>query len=201
MDPFPTHVGEPTPTRSRRRTAAVYPRSRGATIRASAAIAGGTGPSPLTRGNHPLLAGQRGQQRSIPAHAGQPRSTRRWRPACRVYPRSRGATTPALQRPKRPRGPSPLTRCNWADFVGRVVAVGSIPAHAGQPTPVRSYRAETRVHPRSRGATVVCCKVASLNGGPSPLTRGNPVLHPEAAGLQGSIPAHAGQPWPTEAAG
>ena len=92
--------------------------------------------------------------------------------------------------------------------------LGSIPAHAGQPSRTPRRRPDPRVHPRSRGAicttwrrrVIICGPSLLARGnrpglstpgrpsGPSPLTRGN--LHHANLGalLHRSIPAHAGQP-------
>ena len=51
-----------------------------------------------------------------------------------------------------------------------------------------------RVHPRSRGAAEKVPKSCAVVVGPSPLTRGSHDVAGPAYGLQGSIPAHAGQP-------
>ena len=172
----------------------VHPRSRGAACYAAGGVAELTGPSPLTRGSrdqHP----QRGREPgSIPAHAGQPATSRRWARACRVHPRSRGAAKAKAGLDMRDRGPSPLTRGSQRPQRQGKRFVGSIPAHAGQPVVASQLRQPRRVHPRSRGAAFVGSRRVGGPWGPSPLTRGS-LQHDSALGrLFRSIPAHAGQP-------
>ena len=90
-------------------------------------------------------------------------------------------------------GPSPLTR--GSRVVGRqlLVPLGSIPAHAGQPSSRTSLISPNRVHPRSRGAACRTRSRAVSSAGPSPLTRGSRVVCAGRDGDCGSIPAHAGQ--------
>ncbi len=152
------------------------------------------GPSPLTRGNLQRNV-QRGREGGpIPAHAGQPRYDHRRNGRSGAHPRSRGATDPAPAKEAAPMGPSPLTRGNLGPGVPTLEFLGPIPAHAGQPRASRAEAAESRAHPRSRGATSPFVSTGSTDPGPSPLTRGNQALAAPRGRRGGPIPAHAGQP-------
>ena len=133
-------------------------------------------------------------RRSIPAHAGQPGSANPPKPRVRVHPRSRGAAQPPCPPCLPVQGPSPLTRGSRLRKRRRLRAVGSIPAHAGQPGPGRPCTDRWWVHPRSRGAAGSFGAYTDQVVGPSPLTRGSPMLARVRDLAHGSIPAHAGQP-------
>ncbi len=154
----------------------------------------GSGPSPLTRGNHAGSGQAADDLGSIPAHAGQP--SRSGTACCcpAVHPRSRGATAAVGGFVLLRMGPSPLTRGNLDRLPLAVGGPGSIPAHAGQPSPPGDLEDADRVHPRSRGATGFTGDEMTAQGGPSPLTRGNHLEHRRDVRQVGSIPAHAGQP-------
>ena len=93
-------------------------------------------------------------------------------------------------------GLSPLTRGNlgWGWDDDR--QCGPIPAHAGQPACAPEGGSAAGAYPRSRGATAWSSSKSTVDGGLSPLTRGNlfgVVLLDQG---EGPIPAHAGQPAP-----
>ena len=152
------------------------------------------GPSPLTRGSLVVGVDHEDKTGSIPAHAGQPISRSFPHGTRRVHPRSRGAANmpdmPVTMAP----GPSPLTRGSRDRAAGRAVALGSIPAHAGQPQRLPQLVRGSGVHPRSRGAANDYSGMRLDALGPSPLTRGSPPSPSAACWPPGSIPAHAGQP-------
>ncbi len=118
----------------------------------------------------------------------------------RVHPRSRGAADNDLTEDLANKGPSPLTRGSRPRPHRLELIPGSIPAHAGQPRRCQSTGPWPWVHPRSRGAAIEDEIRASLEQGPSPLTRGSLVDLFQVDLDAGSIPAHAGQParaWPS----
>jgi len=111
-------------------------------------------------------------------------------------------------------GLSPLARGNLElDLLDRLF-VGSIPACAGEPGGLRSFRVSIGVYPRLRGGTSTPARVRlptwvypRLRGGTewvtpdpspsqglSPLARGNPLGAAALDGQHGSIPACAGEP-------
>ena len=174
--------------------ARAYPRSRGATDCWDAAQERRTGLSPLTRGNRDVSGPGRAAVGPIPAHAGQPLRAGCRCPACRAYPRSRGATGHRGRQARLPSGLSPLTRGNRLSHFMACPPAGPIPAHAGQPSSTTALLACVRAYPRSRGATACTCGPDHRLQGLSPLTRGNRTRrHSTGLGV-GPIPAHAGQP-------
>ena len=150
---IPAHAGQPGSSASARTQGTVYPRSRGATTQCGRGPDCALGLSPLTRGNLGGAVRRHAAQGSIPAHAGQPTCTARSPATARVYPRSRGATHRMGSNHLMARGLSPLTRGNLRGVVECQPAGGSIPAHAGQPSPRSRLNTACRVYPRSRGAT------------------------------------------------
>ena len=70
----------------------------------------------------------------------------------------------------------------------------SIPANAGEPSSPTSPAAPTRVYPRERGGTRRTAWTPPRRGGLSPRTRGNLADAFQPLGVEGSIPANAGEP-------
>ena len=109
---IPAHAGEPATGAAARRRREVYPRPRGGTLHYPLYSHSQLGLSPPTRGNQLATARKRTALRSIPAHAGEPRSGRPPARRCRVYPRPRGGTSGKSDVGDRGRGLSPPTRGN-----------------------------------------------------------------------------------------
>ena len=152
------------------------------------------GLSPLTRGNPRGIWCRAWCAGPIPAHAGQPPPRRHAPRRGRAYPRSRGATRRPIKNRKRGSGLSPLTRGNPELHRHLALAVGPIPAHAGQPPRTKARVSARRAYPRSRGATSIVQIHPNSSSGLSPLTRGNRAIVFELCVARGPIPAHAGQP-------
>ena len=74
---------------------------------------------------------------------------------------------------------------------------GSIPAPAGEPPAVPSGVEVTRVYPRACGGTTWALAQAWEIEGLSPRLRGNPMAGPYSRIPSGSIPAPAGEPYPS----
>ncbi len=72
--------------------------------------------------------------------------------------------------------------------------MGSIPAHAGEPSTTPRLRSAIRVDPRARGGARRRTSSAMSRRGRSPRTRGSPEPGRAALVHRGSIPAHAGEP-------
>ena len=70
---------------------------------------------------------------SIPAHAGEPGSGQTRQSPRRVYPRARGGTKFLPITIEAYKGLSPRTRGNQKSRLPKEAAIGSIPAHAGEP--------------------------------------------------------------------
>ena len=178
----------------------VYPRACGGTSSIIVWTAWRLGLSPRMRGNLHVFVSIERENGSIPAHAGEPclrtsRSAPR-RVYHRVYPRACGGTCGGSGAGSTWRGLSPRMRGNLvAGRVGLYV-LGSIPAHAGEPSTVRTMRARSRVYPRACGGTACVAMVQTLRRGLSPRMRGNQERVFREAVQPGSIPAHAGEPDP-----
>ena len=134
--PIPARTGQPKAGRRGHLKSRAYPRSHGATIFPCSCPPSLAGLSPLARGNRGRGCRNPAGGRPIPARTGQPCrdcAQDTWRGA---YPRSHGATCPALPRCGSWRGLSPLARGNQQ--FGGVIAKnrGPIPARTGQPKPL-----------------------------------------------------------------
>ena len=154
------------------------------------------GLSPPTRGNRLPARAARRRQRSIPAHAGEPPPSRPNLLSWEVYPRPRGGTRRADVAGSRGRGLSPPTRGNLLTLTASALALGSIPAHAGEPRASPRTDAAAGVYPRPRGGTDTSTPEERESLGLSPPTRGNRWAFEITHARTGSIPAHAGEPPP-----
>ena len=136
----------------------------------------------------------RSLDRSIPAHAGEPR--RRFpRPRrIRVYPRPCGGTSRPSNDGRHPLGLSPPVRGNryWRG-AGRPLG-GSIPARAGEPRRLVVGFGLGRVYPRPCGGTSQQTRLHRPLTGLSPPVRGNPARPRSDFRRRRSIPARAGEP-------
>ena len=152
------------------------------------------GLSPRVRGN--LMTGRQYEpdDRSIPACAGEPRQRPVHRPASEVYPRVCGGTGEDGVDGAASMGLSPRVRGNRYADTRRPARPGSIPACAGEPTPIRRKSSERGVYPRVCGGT----RPPNANGRPviglSPRVRGNHVGIRRPRPMLRSIPACAGEP-------
>ena len=186
----------------------------GETTIISASCWANSGPSPRGRGN----LGQHGPHvaahGSIPAWAGKPPQTGRWRLHSAVHPRVGGETSLGTLGQHRVSGPSPRGRGNPFLHLVRNRQGRSIPAWAGKPLPCAWTHAGETVHPRVGGETFQKSRSDARASGPSPRGRGNhrsherlpPLWGPSPRGrgnpsqlnsvssVQGSIPAWAGKP-------
>ena len=131
----------------------VYPRPRGGTLRFRGSPPPVPGLSPPTRGNPPRRYRQAKRKGSIPAHAGEPGRQRPTAHSEPVYPRPRGGTAVSALLRHGVGGLSPPTRGNLAVWRCHPSLFGSIPAHAGEPTPATGSDTHTPVYPRPRGGT------------------------------------------------
>ena len=191
---IPARAGQPSGPSCRGRPMAVYPRTRGATHRWLIAAYGVEGLSPHARGNHSRRRGDRPPRRSIPARAGQPLLDWDLVTTLSVYPRTRGATLVGLGLSDDLIGLSPHARGNHCFYPFPFRHYGSIPARAGQPCHSHSFQLDSKVYPRTRGATTLSHIHSMPHCGLSPHARGNPGLRMCHIGVLRSIPARAGQP-------
>ena len=172
----------------------VYPRPRGGTLLEFCPTLRIGGLSPPTRGNPCVATPLPQHQRSIPAHAGEPRAGFSFARINWVYPRPRGGTGVRLPNRRRRDGLSPPTRGNQLRTHVPPVVAGSIPAHAGEPSPSSPTKYLPEVYPRPRGGIPRKRKGIGMCSGLSPPTRGNRASAAARQGIAGSIPAHAGEP-------
>ena len=153
------------------------------------------------RGNPCLYCRSSSLKGSIPAHAGEPYpspcpSLRR-----RVYPRACGGTGRGEAGGLAGQGLSPRMRGNLQHRGRHRGAVGSIPAHAGEPFGSRRGTSPARVYPRACGGTRPICPALPASKGLSPRMRGNRSSISSRSACSGSIPAHAGEPTRRRSAG
>jgi len=194
--PIPARAGQPWLRPSSEVWQRAYPRSRGATRRVNAILAHYQGLSPLARGNPASEHNAPVRSGPIPARAGQPRAGCADDRPSGAYPRSRGATNRMTALSSMNWGLSPLARGNLAALANPDGGEGPIPARAGQPHLTTVCPSWSRAYPRSRGATFDEQKIIAVEGGLSPLARGN-LAQPDARlDPGGPIPARAGQPSP-----
>ena len=191
---IPACAGEPRlpmPLNSRPR---VYPRVCGGTLNVVLSPLSFGGLSPRVRGNHharPVLVSATG---SIPACAGEPCSRWSVRSAGRVYPRVCGGTPTTFSAFGTTTGLSPRVRGNLNSALSSPMWWGSIPACAGEPSPIFHCAPTLRVYPRVCGGTSRNWPRRSPRAGLSPRVRGNPGQDARGRFAAGSIPACAGEP-------
>ena len=193
----------------------VYPRVCGGTVSAPPAPPCWDGLSPRVRGNPASRPATTPAPRSIPACAGEPPCGRCAQSRHRVYPRVCGGTCPACwDGPGRsglsPRvrgnrrggvvalsgpGLSPRVRGNHALPFPRERQCRSIPACAGEPSPLPPLVAAWSVYPRVCGGTFAGPGVSIAHEGLSPRVRGNLGGADGHHRRAGSIPACAGEPY------
>ena len=93
------------------------------------------------------------------------------------------------------KGLSPPTRGSPVRQEVHLRVVGSIPAHAGEPDCTMSWSEPVRVYPRPRGGAAHSMTCLRMFPGLSPPTRGSPLDFDPTDAPDGSIPAHAGEPF------
>ena len=198
---IPACAGEPPLQTARARRARVYPRVCGGTIRSIRRIGMSMGLSPRVRGNRNPDLIFFGGSGSIPACAGEPRSSTRGCQTSRVYPRVCGGTKHARTHNVPCSGLSPRVRGNRDRDPGAADCRGSIPACAGEPSRGWARWLQSAVYPRVCGGTPTDPRVDTLAEGLSPRVRGNRGPAMSSGVTSGSIPACAGEPGVAEALG
>ena len=91
-------------------------------------------------------------------------------------------------------GLSPRARGNLVDRSVHVVAVGTIPACAGEPADGCQVATASGDYPRVRGGTSMARARTVAKSGLSPRARGNPARRAQPGLPSGTIPACAGEP-------
>ena len=191
---IPALAGEPPPVRTRGTRIGVYPRACGGTTLSIVSRHSNGGLSPRLRGNHHFVHGGDSSRRSIPALAGEPLPTLPHAPGVEVYPRACGGTPARALAPLTVPGLSPRLRGNLVEVLVVSHYRGSIPALAGEPSPISPSATPPPVYPRACGGTQTRCKVNRQIVGLSPRLRGNLVFSVTINDGKGSIPALAGEP-------
>ena len=132
----------------------VYPRVGGGTGHLPPAPGCGRGLSPRGRGNLKGNQAGLGQQRSIPAWAGEPAVASPAGCGLGVYPRVGGGTARLCAYPSPECGLSPRGRGNLGAPVALRPGLGSIPAWAGEPQCRQRNPIPSTVYPRVGGGTL-----------------------------------------------
>ena len=130
---IPACAGEPSALAITGASIRVYPRVCGGTVGLAITTLGGDGLSPRVRGNRDDRRSRGGRDGSIPACAGEPTPSRRWRRRGRVYPRVCGGTAKTQRPVFGIEGLSPRVRGNQHILGGGAGNQRSIPACAGEP--------------------------------------------------------------------
>jgi hypothetical protein len=151
--PIPARAGEPPPHRYGRWACRAYPRASGGTPNRLRGAQPNRGLSPRERGNRdahlrgPAVVGP------IPARAGEPRCSWRYRPCSGAYPRASGGTAIAQGLLSVDDGLSPRERGNLEGQGINEPLNGPIPARAGEPARGRCGNEALRAYPRASGGT------------------------------------------------
>ena len=111
----------------------VYPRGCGGTAVIASSLSPKVGLSPRVRGNRPHSFPLSGNNRSIPAGAGEPCSSTCPTGRTSVYPRGCGGTAQDRAAARIRSGLSPRVRGNPSKLLKYPQTDGSIPAGAGEP--------------------------------------------------------------------
>ncbi len=193
---IPAWAGEPVEASCREQRIRVYPRVGGGTPNVSAKFLKNRGLSPRGRGNHRSCQVPTKTSGSIPAWAGEPRSSDFASALFRVYPRVGGGTGRSTNLTFPPRGLSPRGRGNLRFAAMVAISERSIPAWAGEPAASPAAAIPMWVYPRVGGGTHRTRIARGSSAGLSPRGRGNRSIRIKARGRKGSIPAWAGEPLP-----
>ena len=164
----------------------VYPRGCGGTVFRRHAHGDFEGLSPRVRGNLFGLSTVIKPPGSIPAGAGEPLKGSIPAGAGEVYPRGCGGTRDCSSSSTCLPGLSPRVRGNPHRRGHRQRRAGSIPAGAGEPSPLAGPWDKNRVYPRGCGGTQNVAPAIQDEKGLSPRVRGNPFAAGVARGLIGS---------------
>ena len=171
---IPARAGNTPPPGAKTPGTAAHPRSRGEHDAVGAELGNGFGSSPLARGTQRLHRRRSGQNRLIPARAGNTRRRSPEKSPWSAHPRSRGEHPSPPHSAAHTPGSSPLARGTPLPRVPRGVVDRLIPARAGNTLRGVRGRSGMPAHPRSRGEHAELCRVSQTQFGSSPLARGTP---------------------------
>ena len=179
--------------------ATVYPRASGGTDSGGRNFDCDDGLSPRERGNRVAVGDAGSIGGSIPARAGEPRDASPLTNTSTVYPRASGGTEVPDHSSSITEGLSPRERGNHGVASMPIAGAGSIPARAGEPSPLLARRPFRWVYPRASGGTPANPSPSGDVFGLSPRERGNRNIASGEDVEPGSIPARAGEPPPPPA--
>ena len=191
---IPAHAGEPSSARISGISSRDYPRACGGTGRSASIASPAAGLSPRMRGNRLFPSARDLPLGTIPAHAGEPAIITTPHGCAWDYPRACGGTFEGVARQALAGGLSPRMRGNLAGLSPGKARLGTIPAHAGEPSLSSRRRILPGDYPRACGGTGPGESAKVTATGLSPRMRGNRGVMRLAALLLGTIPAHAGEP-------
>ena len=191
---IPACAGEPGSPPYPAAVSAVYPRVCGGTCAQDAVGVLLLGLSPRVRGNRSSRQSKTSFERSIPACAGEPGTSREYTVTYEVYPRVCGGTEVPHSPLDDLNGLSPRVRGNRPDPGHQRRKLGSIPACAGEPAGEPAGNRLPEVYPRVCGGTWRWWPDRKLGNGLSPRVRGNHKFFAKYQTFRRSIPACAGEP-------
>ena len=191
---IPACAGEPAPALNTAQRIGVHPRVCGGAGTFVEVAGHGGGPSPRVRGSRASLISRLKPPGSIPACAGEPRSSRSHRRARGVHPRVCGGAALSASPTYLSTGPSPRVRGSRVPDRGIRGVGGSIPACAGEPRESAEGACERGVHPRVCGGARNAADFDLKYRGPSPRVRGSRTRRESIKSTARSIPACAGEP-------
>ena len=170
---IPACAGQPYPRCPQSSEGRVYPRVCGAAAQEHEAVRPRSGLSPRVRGSPGSKSTGSGGAGSIPACAGQPSYDNLVKLVMEVYPRVCGAAPCPRRIQAQHPGLSPRVRGSLGFVWQRRPVSRSIPACAGQPGTMGSWRGRLRVYPRVCGAATSISSRCSWSSGLSPRVRGS----------------------------
>ena len=190
---IPACAGEAHHNRADGYAPSVYPRVCGGSVLGTAYSQLYQGLSPRVRGKPRKLVSERHPERSIPACAGEANCGGQRISALAVYPRVCGGSLLGRNNCGGHRGLSPRVRGKRRNQGHRITSTRSIPACAGEATPLARCAASSGVYPRVCGGSASALASLSCYSGLSPRVRGKPRQRVDGRTLRGSIPACAGE--------
>ena len=214
---IPACAGETPQTIGGTRDGTVHPRVCGGNRARGRGPSGGAGPSPRVRGKQVVVLRVIDEPGSIPACAGETEKAVKRPNAPAVHPRVCGGNSLWLGIRTEVAGPSPRVRGKLLRQDGDPLGRGSIPAcagehHGSQPREPRhrsipacagetacsaSVLSAVPVHPRVCGGNSVPRRLVVERRGPSPRVRGKRSMGIRRCGSWRSIPACAGETFPS----
>ena len=169
---IPACAGETPPTSTLRTTVPVYPRVCGGNARSQITSKSRGGLSPRVRGKRPGRGDVAGQQRSIPACAGETWPRGAYQIPREVYPRVCGGNLQPLALAGNDEGLSPRVRGKRVISLHPPYFHGSIPACAGETLFQGQTWRIAKVYPRVCGGNFYNSAMDAPQNGLSPRVRG-----------------------------